>query len=67
MVDLFRVFKDADGEINGPYKISFTHHLGDIVSHNSFDNKYKCVEIVNDEEMITYIFKQGVLTYTYDW
>jgi hypothetical protein len=66
-MDLFRVLKDADGEIHGPNKISWTHQIGDMLSHNSFDNNYKCVEVVNDEGMTTYIFKQGVKKYSFDW
>lgn len=66
-MDAYRLFKDVDGEINGPYKISFTHTIGDIVSRNSFDNKYKCVEISEGGGAITYIFKQGKTEYTFDW
>lgn len=67
MGDKFRVFKDVDGEVSEPIKITFEHEIGDIVHRYSHDNRYKCVEITSENGKTTYIFKQGERIYTFDW
>ena len=46
----------------------FEYKLDEIISVNSKDNKYKCIEIINSEEGDTYYcFKQGIKEYKFDW
>lgn len=63
----YRVFKDVNGEISYPEKINHEHEVGDVVTRHSHDNQYKCVEIVNEANSTTYIFKQGKQVYSFDW
>jgi hypothetical protein len=67
MSNNYRVFKDIDGEVSEPQIINYEHKLDDVVNRYSYENQYKCTEIISKDGAITYIFKQGKKVYTFDW
>lgn len=67
MENLFFVFHDANGMINEPEETRYKYELGEEISVNNRNNRYKCVKIENVKGKVLQHFKQAKIIYTYDY
>lgn len=67
MTEKFVVFKEADGTISDPKRTTFDYAIGDMINTDFYSKKYKCIEHLEEDNKLVYIFKQGKSIFTYDW
>ena len=61
------VYKDVYGSVSEPEHTQYEYEVGETISVDRYDNKYRCMkkEVVNGD-LIQY-FSQGKKTYTFDY
>lgn len=46
---------------------TFDYTVGEIITVNNGNNFYQCIKIIKENDLVVYCFKQGKISYNFNW